>query len=165
MINLKSSYISLGFFILIIAAFMVPVSAHGLHFEDDSDIVIADESTGLLAKTTAIDMGIDIKVFKYKSEWDVEHELEHAVSNPYKKILAVAYQDTVREYIKKHPEISNRVFVADGDETSIRQGLIKVTAAGPSINFVDPLFFGILIGLLFGLGIGAAWMKRKIEME
>lgn len=163
MINLKSSGKSLGLFILIIATFMVAVSAHGVHVTtNESNIIIADESTGKLARSVVDEMGIDVTVYKFTSADDVAHELEHALSDPNKKILAVAYTDTVQNFINQHPEVSSRIVVANANKNSIQQGLTKLNVAGAtSTGFITPLLSGLLIGLVCGLGVGAVWMKRK----
>ncbi|WP_308571631.1 hypothetical protein [uncultured Methanobacterium sp.] len=164
MINLKSSGISAAIFILIIAAFVVPVSAHGLHVTtNESTIIIADNSTGKMARSVVDEMGVNVTVYKFASADDVAHELEHALTDPNKKILAVAYTDTVQNFINQHPEVSSRIMVASANKNSIQQTLTKLNVAGAtSSGFLTPLLSGLLIGLVFGLGIGAVWMKRKL---
>lgn len=84
---------------------MVSVSAHGVHVTtNESNIVIADNSTGKLARSVVDEMGVDVTVYKFASADDVQHELEHALEDPNKKILAVAYTDTVQNFIDQHPE-------------------------------------------------------------
>lgn len=158
--NLKS----IGILILIIAALMVPVSAHGVHVTtNESNIIIADNSTGKLARSVVDEMGVNVTVYKFPSADSVAHELEHALTNSNKKILAVAYTDTVQQFIKQHPEVSNRILVVDANKNSIQQGLTKLNVSGAtSSGFLTPLLSGLLIGLVFGLGVGAVWMKRKM---
>ncbi|EKF85630.1 hypothetical protein [Methanobacterium formicicum] len=160
MINLKQ----IGILILILAAFMVPVSAHGVHVTtNESNIIIADNSTGKLAKSVVDQMGVNVTVYKFASADDVTHELEHALENSNKKILAVAYTDTVQQFIGQHPEVSSRIIVVDANQNAIQQGLTKLNVSGAnSAGFLTPLLSGLLIGLVFGLGIGAVWMKRKL---
>ena len=164
MINLKSSGISAGIFILIIAAFVVPVSAHGVHVTtNESAIIIADNFTGKMARSVVDEMGVNVTVYKFASADDVAHELEHALTDPNKKILAVAYTDIVQNFINQHPEVSSRIMVASANKNSIQQALTKLNVAGAtSSGFLTPLLSGLLIGLVFGLGIGAVWMKRKM---
>ena len=164
MINLKSSGISAAIFILIIAAFVVPVSAHGLHVTtNESTIIIADNSTGKMARSVVDEMGVNVTVYKFASADDVAHELEHALTDPNKKILAVTYTDTVQNFINQHPEVSSRIMVASANKNSIQQALTKLNVAGAtSRGFLTPFLSGLLIGLVFGLGIGAVWMKRKL---
>jgi hypothetical protein len=160
MINLKQ----IGILILILAAFMVPVSAHGVHVTtNESNIIIADNSTGKLAKSVVDQMGVNVTVYKFASADDVSHELEHALNNSNKKILAVAYTGTVQQFIGQHPEVSSRIIVVDANQNAIQQGLTKLKVAGAnSAGFLTPLLSGLLIGLVFGLGVGAVWMKRKL---
>ncbi|BDZ68098.1 hypothetical protein [Methanobacterium ferruginis] len=155
----------IGLLLLMVAGFMVPVSAHGVHVTtNESAIIIADNDTGALARSVADDVGANITVYKFASADDVTHELEHALENSDKKILAVAYTDTVQEFINQHPEVSSRIVVADANENSIRQGLTKLNVVGVnSSGFLTPLLSGLLIGLVFGLGVGAVWMKRKLS--
>ena len=158
--NLKSVII----LILIIVALIVPVSAHGVHVTtNESTIIIADNSTAKLARSVVDEMGVNVTVYKYPSAESVTHELEHALADPNKKILAVAYTDTVQQFINQHPEVSNRILVAEVNKNSIQQGLTKLNVSGAtSSGFLTPLLSGLLIGLVFGLAIGAAWMKRKL---
>lgn len=143
---------------------MVPVSAHGVHVTtNESNIIIADNSTGKLARSVVDEMGVNVTVYKFASAEDVIHELEHALTDPNKRILAVAYTDAVQQFINQHPEISSRILVASANKNSIQQGLTKLNVPGAtSAGFLTPLLSGLLIGLVFGLGIGAVWMKRKL---
>lgn len=158
--NLESTIL----FIILIATMMVPVSAHGVEITPQSMIIIADNSSGVLAKKVVDEMGLNITVYNFKSESDVSHELEHALGNPNKKILAVAYQNTVNTFLSQHPELSNRVIVCTADETAIKSALNQLNSQKSSTNgdFLTPLLSGLLIGLVFGLGVGAVWMKRKL---
>ncbi|MDY9923322.1 hypothetical protein [Methanobacterium sp.] len=160
MTNLKQ----IGILILIIAGLMVPVSAHGVHVTtNESTIIIADNSTSKLARSVVDEMGVNVTVYKFASADDVAHELEHALNDSNKKILAVAYTDTVQQFISQHPEVSSRILAVDANQNSIQQGLTKLNVAGStSSGFLTPLLSGLLIGLVFGLGIGAVWMKRKL---
>lgn len=91
------------------------VSAHGADLTEDT-MIMANESNGILAKSIVDDLGLDnVKVYKYVSEGDVEHQLEHALSNPNKRILAISYQDTVEDYLNDHPDLKNRVIVSGDD--------------------------------------------------
>ncbi|WP_321423645.1 hypothetical protein [uncultured Methanobacterium sp.] len=150
--------------VMVIAALMVPVSAHGVHVTtNESNIIIADNSTSKLAKSVVDQMGVNVTVYKFASADDVTHELEHALNNSNKKILAVAYTDTVQQFIGQHPEVSSRIIVVDANQNAIQQGLTKLNVAGAnSAGFLTPLLSGLLIGLVSGLGIGAVWMKRKL---
>jgi len=160
MFNLKQ----VGILVMVIAALVIPVSAHGVHVTtNESNIIIADNSTSKLAKSVVDQMGVNVTVYKFASADDVTHELEHALNDSNKKILAVAYTDTVQQFIGQHPEVSSRIIVVDANQNAIQQGLTQLNVAGASsAGFLTPLLSGLLIGLVFGLGIGAVWMKRKL---
>ncbi|MBM4242072.1 MAG: hypothetical protein FJ150_10525 [Euryarchaeota archaeon] len=149
-------------FIIVIAGLKVPVSGHGVHVTNESTIIIADNSTGKLAKKVVDEMGVNVTVYKFGSDDAVSHELEHALTSPNKKILAVAYQGTVKEFLSKHPELSNRILVCSADENAIKSSLIRLTATRFTGGFLTPLLSGLLIGVLLGLAVGAVWMKRKM---
>lgn len=162
--------------LLVLLGTISTVSAHGIDVTYPT-IVIADDSTGMQAKKVVDEMGVEVKVYKFKSASDVEHHLEHSVTNPDKRILAVAYQNTVNEFLAKNPQASNRIFVSSADEMDIKNGLILLTSnnnSGNSSNdtglnstsssgFLIPLLAGLFIGLMAGLGLGAFWMKRKLS--
>ena len=97
-------------FIFISLLTLSGVSAHGADITDDT-MIIANESNGVFAKDIVDDLGLNITVYKFKSDGDVEHQLEHALTNPNKRILAIAYQDTVEAYLDNHTELKNRVLV------------------------------------------------------
>ncbi len=161
--------------LLVLLGTISTVSAHGIDVTYPN-IVIADDSTGMQAKKVVDEMGVEVKVYKFKSASDVEHHLEHSLTNPDKRILAVAYQDTVNEFLAKNPQASKRIFVSSADEMDIKNGLILLTSnnnSGNSSNdtglnstsssgFLIPLLAGLFIGLMAGLGLGAFWMKRKL---
>ncbi|MDP3033519.1 MAG: hypothetical protein Q8M97_00220 [Methanobacteriaceae archaeon] len=138
------------------------VSAHGVDVTNQSTIVIADNSTGVLAKKVTTDMGLNISVYKFKSADEVTHQLEHSLTNSNKRILAVAYQDTVNDFLAKNPTVSNRIFVSSGDEMDIKNGLTLLTSNN-NTGFLTPLFAGLLVGIMAGLGLGAFWMKKKLS--
>jgi hypothetical protein len=138
------------------------VSAHGVDVTNQSTIVIADNSTGLLAKKVVDEMGVEVKVYKFKSAEEVSHQLEHSLTNTNKRILAVAYQDTVNDFLAKNPSVSNRIFVSSGDEMDIKNGLTLLTSDN-NTGFLTPLLAGLLIGIMAGLGLGAFWMKKKLS--
>jgi len=136
------------------------VHAHGVDVTNQSVIVIADNSTGVMVKKLANEMGLNVSVYNFKSAADVEHQLEHALSDPNKRILAVAYQDTVNLFISENPSVSNRIFVSSANETDIKNGLMLLTDNTNS-GFLLPFATGLLVGLMAGLGLGAFWTKRK----
>ncbi len=157
------------FILIIFLGMIVPVSAHGIHVTPDSAtmIVIGDNSSGILAKKLVDELRLNVTVYNFKSDADVSHELEHALGNPDKKILAIAYQDTVNEFLSKNPDVSNRIFVSSASENDIKNGLILLnTTKSKNENtgwFLTPFLAGILVGAMIGLSFGTFWMKRKIS--
>jgi hypothetical protein len=162
--KIKASGIIL--FILVLALSMSYVSAHGADLTEDT-MIMANESNGVLAKAIVDDLGLDVKVYKYESEGDVEHQLEHALSNPNKRILAISYQDTVNSYLDNHSELKNRVIVSGDDNQSISENAQKLVAinvnetSASSGGFATPLIVGVVIGAIIGLIAGIVIMKRK----
>ena len=141
------------------------VSAHGADITDDT-MIIANESNGVFAKDIVDDLGLNITVYKFKSDGDVEHQLEHALTNPNKRILAIAYQDTVEAYLDNHTELKNRVLVSDDDKNSLSDSCKKLVEIDVSSNnnandFITPLVVGIVIGLLVGIVAGVVVLKGK----
>ncbi|MCK9152050.1 hypothetical protein [Methanobacterium alcaliphilum] len=154
--------------LIIVLGMISTVNAHGLHVtpENATMIVIADNSTGVPAKKLANDIGLNVSVYNFKSGDDVLHELEHAINNTNKTILVVAYQDTVTDFLSKHPEVSGRIFVSSSDEMDIKNGLILLNSTASkntntSSGFLTPFITGIVIGLIGGLAGGVFWMKKK----
>lgn len=138
-----------------------PVSAHGIDVTPESTIVITDNSSALLAKKVVDETGVNATVYKFKSDADVSHQLEHAISNPNKKILAVAYQGTVNEFLSQHPDLASRIIVCSADENSIRTGLNQLNSNNSAETFLKPFLSGLLIGLVVGITVGASWMRKK----
>jgi hypothetical protein len=140
------------------------VSAHGADLTEDT-MIMANKSSGILAKSIVDDNGFDIKVYNFESDGDVEHQPEHALTNPNKRILAVSYQDTVNKYLDEHPDLKNRVIVSDDDNSSITSNCEKLlsidTNASSSGDFTTPLIVGLVIGILIGLIAGVFIMKQK----
>lgn len=161
--NIKAIYL-----LIILSWMIVPVSAHGIHTTPESAamIVIGDNSSGITAKKLVNEMGLNITVYNFKSNEDVLHELEHALENPNKRILAVAYQDTVNKFLSKNQDVSDRIFVSSADQNDIKNGLILLNSTNSHNNtsegFLTPFLAGLLVGAMAGLAGGAFWMKRKI---
>ena len=141
------------------------VSAHGADITEDT-MIIANESNGVLAKDIVDNLGLDITVYKFKSADDVNHQLEHALSNPNKRILAIAYTDTVNRYLDKHPDLKNRILTSADDNNSIEisaKNLVSIETGSSNENygFITPLIVGLIIGVFIGLVGGVTIMKRK----
>lgn len=141
------------------------VSAHGVDITNDT-MVIANETNGQLIKNIADGNGINISVYKFNSADEVIHILEHSINNTNKRILVFAYQDIVKDFLKSHPELSNRIIVVDDvNNDTILKGLTDIfnvqTGNNSEGSFGLPLIIGIVIGIIAGIGCGVLIMKKK----
>ncbi len=142
------------------------VSAHGVDVTADT-MVIANDTNGQLVKDIADANGKNISVYKFTSQDEVAHILEHSINNTNKRILLVAYQDTGDEFLKNHQDLSNRIIVIkDVNNDTILQGLNQVMntpTENPQNgnNFGLPLVIGAVIGIIIGVGCGVLIMKKK----
>lgn len=148
---------------LILAA--TAVSAHGVDVTADT-MVVANDTNGVLVKEIADNNNINISVYKFTSEDEVAHILEHSINNTNKRMLFVAYQDTANEFLKDHPDLSKRIIVVDDvNDDAILQGLQDIMNApvgnAQESSFGLPLIIGVIIGALIGIGCGIFIMKRK----
>lgn len=159
--NLKILIIPLILFLTISA-----ISAHGVDVTADT-MVIANETNGQLVKDIADANGKNISVYKFTSEDEVAHILEHSLNNTNKRILLVAYQDTGNDFLKNHKELSSRIIVIDNvTNDTILQGLNDIMNAPTGTSqegnsFGLPLAIGIVIGLIVGVGCGILILKKK----
>lgn len=159
--NLKILIIPLILFLTISA-----ISAHGVDVTADT-MVIANETNGQLVKDIADANGKNISVYKFTSEDEVAHILEHSFNNTNKRILLVAYQDTGNDFLKNHKELSSRIIVIDNvTNDTILQGLNDIMNAPTGTSqegnsFGLPLAIGIVIGLIVGVGCGILILKKK----
>lgn len=142
------------------------VSAHGVDVTADT-MVIANDTNGQLVKDIADANGKNISVYKFTSQDEVAHILEHSINNTNKRILLVAYQDTGDEFLKNHQDLSNRIIVIkDVNNDTILQGLNQVMNTPPENpqngnSFGLPLVIGAVIGIIIGVGCGVLIMKKK----
>ena len=151
---------------LILFLTMSAISAHGVDVTADT-MVIANETNGQLVKDIADANGKNISVYKFTSEDEVAHILEHSLNNTNKRILLVAYQDAGNDFLKNHKELSSRIIVVDNvTNDTILQGLNNImntpaanTQSGNSFGL--PLAIGIAIGLIIGVGCGILILKKK----
>lgn len=156
--------------VLLALASLSPINAHGVHVtpENDSVIVIADESTGKFAKTVIDEMGLNVSVYNFKTKDDVLHEISHAKDVPGKKILAVAYQDVVSDYLSENSNsnnnLSKRILISSSDEYSIKNNLnllLNEKTQNNNDNFILNLSMGLLLGLIIGAAITAVILRKK----
>lgn len=142
------------------------VSAHGVDVTADT-MVIANDTNGQLVKDLADANGKNISVYKFTSQDEVEHILEHSINNTNKRILIVAYQDSANQFLKNHPDMSNRIIVVDDvNNDTILKGIndimnAQTQPAQTENSFGLPLAIGIVIGLIIGLGCGVLITKKK----
>ena len=162
---MKLKFIMSILIFLIALTGMSAISGHGVDVTDDA-MVIVNESNAIETKKLVDSMNLDIKVYKFTAEGDVEHILEHSLENPNKKILAVAFQDTVTNYVNKHSNLEGRVFTAEDNEADIKAGLLKLNemkdkTSGESMTTDYTTF--VLVIVIIGLvaGIGVFLLKKK----
>lgn len=158
-------YLKISILLLILLLGISTVSSHGVDVTADT-MVVANDSNGKMVKNIADSNNINISVYKFTSEDEVTHILEHSINNTNKRILFTAYQETANDFLKKHPDMSNRIIVIDNvnDNTTL-EGLqnimnVPVENINSENNFGLPLTIGIIIDLLIGIGFGAYIMKR-----
>lgn len=141
------------------------IYAHGVDITDDT-MVIASEDNGVLVKQIADANNINISVYKFTSDGEVAHQLEHMLNNSNKRILVTSYQDTAQEFLNNHSEVANRlIIINDVNNDSIKEGLfeienVNVQSSGGS-DFITPLISGIVIGLIIGVGIGVLIKSKR----
>ncbi|WP_405277020.1 hypothetical protein [Methanobrevibacter sp.] len=159
-------YLKILILMLVLIFGAAAVSSHGVDVTADT-MVVANDTNGILVKDIADTNGINISVYKFTSEDEVAHILEHSINNTNKRMLFVAYQDTANNFLKDHQELSKRIIVVDDvNNDTIKQGLQDIMNA-PTGNvqqessFGIPLVIGIVIGALLGIAGGIFIMKKK----
>lgn len=158
--NMKSIILLILLSLLSISA----VSAHGVDVTADK-MVIASDSDGQHVKDLADSNNINISVYKFTSNDEVNHQLEHMLNNSNKYIIVVDYQDVAHEFLNSHPEVENRLIILDNvnDESLLKEmkNIPTVSSAGNNSDFMMPLLIGIVIGVIIGIGCGIVIMKKK----
>ena len=149
-------------FIILLLIFLTGISginAHGVDVTEDV-MVITNETTAIQTKKIVDSLNLNITVYKFASDSEVRHQLEHAKTNPNKRILALAYQDTVNEFLKSNKNLSSRVFVVNGEsELDIKEGLIKLNESANTVNedrdidYTTIILVIVIVGLITGIGI------------
>lgn len=140
------------------------VNAHGVDVTADK-MVIASESDGQAVKDLADKNNINISVYKFTSNDEVAHQLEHMLNNSNKYIIVVDYQDVAHEFLNKHPEVKDRLIIIDDvNDNSLLNEMNKIqdkSIENNTSDFILPLIIGIFIGLIIGVGTGIVIMKKK----
>ncbi len=152
------------FFLIIFVVSINALYAHGVDVTADT-MVIADDGNGVLVKEIADNNNINISVYKFTTDDEVNHQLEHMLNNSNKRILVTAYQDVANDFLKNHSEVSNRLIVLDDvNNDTIKDGLNKINTvdveSSNNSNFIIPLISGLIIGVIIGIGVGV-YMKLK----
>lgn len=150
--------------LIILLASIQGLYAHGVDVTDDT-MVIADEDNGVLVKEVAQDNNINISVYKFTSDDEVAHQLEHMLNNSNKRILVTAYQDVAHEFLNKHSDVSNRLIIIDDvNNDTVKNGLVQIenvdVGAQDNQGFAVPLISGLIIGAIIGIA-GGVWIKSR----
>ena len=155
-----------GIFLVLILLGMSVVSAHGVDVTADK-MIIASEDDGQSIKDLADANNINISVYKFTSNDEVNHQLEHMLNNSNKYIIVVDYQDVAHEFLNSHPEVKDRLIIMDdvNNDSLVKQmkyiqGVNTVQNTNNN-DFLMPLIIGIVIGLIIGIGCGIVIMKKK----
>ncbi len=140
------------------------VSSHGVDVTADK-MIIASDSDGQQVKDFADANNVNISVYKFTSEDEVNHQLEHMLNNSNKYIIVVDYQSVAHEFLDMHPEVEDRLIIIDdvNDESLLKQmqKVENISSQDNSSDFILPLLIGIVIGAIIGVGCGIVIMKNK----
>lgn len=151
-------------FMTLLTIIMLPfVSSHGVDVTADK-MVIADESNGQQIKDLADQNNLNISVYKFTSDAEVEHQLEHMLNNTNKYIIVCSYQDVAQNFLNEHDEIKDRLIILkDYDDESLLSQMNKISTTNTTKddNFMTALLSGIIVGILFGIAVGVIVMKKK----
>ena len=163
---MNKKIINILIMLTILFAGITALSAHGVDVTNDK-MVIADDANGQHVKDVADNENINISVYKFTSKDEVAHQLEHMLNNSNKHILVVSYQDTAQEFLKSHPEVSDRLIILDQyDDESLKENMKKVadSQTDGAIDFNILIISAMII--LVVLMIGAILLlKNKKETK
>lgn len=144
------------------------VSSHGVDVTNDK-MVIANDTNGQQIKDIADGNGINISVYKFTSEDEVEHQLEHMLNNSNKVIVVASYQDVAQKFLESHSDVSNRLIICDNpDEQMLKDAMVKaVNQENTNVNnnSFPLLVSGVVIGIVLGICAGVIVMKKKGKKE
>lgn len=140
------------------------INAHGVDVTADK-MVIADGSNGQLVKDVADENGLNISVYKFTSDDEVEHQLEHMLNNSNKHILVVSYQDVAYEFLKEHSEVSERLIILEEvDNDTLKEEMTKIVnieETNDDNNLTFTIVAGIIIGIILGVSCAIVLNKKK----
>lgn len=146
---------------IILFAGITALSAHGVDVTNDK-MVIADDANGQLVKDVADNENINISVYKFTSKDEVAHQLEHMLNNSNKHILVVSYQDTAQEFLKSHPEVSDRLIILDQyDNESLKDNMKKIADSESNSQIDSNMLIISAMIILVILMIGAILLLKN----
>ena len=153
------------FVVLLVLTSLSIINAHGVDVTADK-MVIANDSNGQLVKDIADENGLNISVYKFTSEDEVEHQLEHMLNNSNKNILVVSYQNVANEFLKEHSDVSDRLIILEEvNNDTIKEEMTnlanKESANENSSNFTITMIAGIVVGIILGISCAIVINKRK----
>lgn len=161
---MKKKYI-IVLLVLMFTIGLSTISAHGVDVTNDK-MVIADDTNGQQVKDIADSNNINISVYKFTSEGEVEHQLEHMLNNSNKQIIVVAYQDTAKNFLKQHQEVKDRLIIMDTvDNNTLKDNMQKVmnsegtTNSSSSQNWL--LYSFIILAIILVVGAILAVRNKK----
>ena len=158
---MNNRLINILLILTILMASLTVLSAHGVDVTNDK-MVIADDNNGQQVKDIADKENINISVYKFTSKDEVAHQLEHMLNNSNKHILVVSYQDTAQEFLKSHPEVSDRLIILNQyDDKSLSENMKKI-ADSATTNTIDSniLIISVMI-IIIVLMIGAILLLKN----
>ncbi|AWX32468.1 hypothetical protein [Methanosphaera sp. BMS] len=158
---MNNRLINILLILTILMASLTVLSAHGVDVTNDK-MVIADDNNGQQVKDIADKENINISVYKFTSKDEVAHQLEHMLNNSNKHILVVSYQDTAQEFLKSHPEVSDRLIILNQyDDKSLSENMKKI-ADSTTTNSIDSniLIISVMI-IIIVLMIGAILLLKN----
>lgn len=159
---MKKNLLKIAMVLFILLIGLTTIYAHGVDVTNDK-MVIANETNGQQIKDVADQNGINISVYKFTSDGEVAHQLEHMLNNSNKYILVAAYQDTANEFLKEHPDMSSRLIVLKNvDNETLKDEMLKITNQESSSNnsFETTLLYGSAIIIVILLVIGGILFTR-----
>lgn len=161
---MKKKYI-IVLLVLMFTIGLSTISAHGVDVTNDK-MVIADDANGQQVKDIADSNNINISVYKFTSEGEVEHQLEHMLNNSNKQIIVVAYQDTAKNFLKQHQEVKDRLIIMDTvDNNTLKDNMQKVMNSEGSANSSSSqnwlLYSFIILAIILVVGAILAVRNKK----
>lgn len=161
---MKKKYI-IVLLVLMFTIGLSTISAHGVDVTNDK-MVIADDTNGQQVKDIADSNNINISVYKFTSEGEVEHQLEHMLNNSNKQIIVVAYQDTAKNFLKQHQEVKDRLIIMDTvDNNTLNDNMQKVMNSEGTANSSSSqnwlLYSFIILAIILVVGAILAVRNKK----